>query len=145
MANHLRRSKRRNHDQTLPSRDFFSSLLTDEKGHEQTHAPQQTNPCLPTTRPAAWRRHSPSCRSCCGERTKAAGAFFKDARVGNGDRRHRRRRSFAAKPPCLRPQRRWKRPQRLSAMTPSIRRTAIRKKTSVVNIAATPPAVPMPR
>jgi hypothetical protein len=30
-------------------------------------------------------------------------------------------------------------------MTPSIRRTAIRKKTSVVNIAATPPAVPMPR
>jgi hypothetical protein len=27
MANHLRRSKRRNHDQTLPSRDFFSSLL----------------------------------------------------------------------------------------------------------------------
>jgi hypothetical protein len=50
MANHLRRSKRRNHDQTLPSRDFFSSLLTEEKGHEQTHAPQQTNPCLPTTR-----------------------------------------------------------------------------------------------
>ena len=36
-------------------------------------------------------------------------------------------------------QRRWKRRQRLSAMTPSIRRTATRKKASVVNIAATSP------
>ena len=45
----------------------------------------------------------------------------------------------------LKPQRLWKRPQRLSAMTPSIRRTAIRKKTSVANIAATPSTVPMPR
>ena len=50
---------------------------------------------------------------------------------------------LAAKPGVLveRPSqkllRRCKRPQRLSTMTPRIRRTAIRKKASVVNIAAT--------
>ncbi len=38
MANHLRRSKRRNHDQTLPSRDFFSSLLTPESPTPPLHA-----------------------------------------------------------------------------------------------------------
>ena len=65
--------------------------------------------------------------------------------VGNGDRCRRCRKSFADKPPSLKAQCRWKRPQRLSTMTPSVRRTAIRKKASVVNIAATPPAVPMPR
>jgi hypothetical protein len=36
-------------------------------------------------------------------------------------------------------QRRWKRPHSLSAMTPSIRRTAIRKNASVANIADIPP------
>jgi len=70
---------------------------------------------------------------------------FQGARVGNGDRRRRCRRSFAGEPPSLKTQRRWKRAQRLSTTTPSVRRTAIRKKASVVNIAATPPAVAMPR
>jgi hypothetical protein len=32
---------------------------------------------LTATKPAAWPRTSPSCRSCCVERTEAAGAFFR--------------------------------------------------------------------
>ena len=41
----------------------------------------------------------------------------------------------AARRTALKPLRRWKYPQKLSVITPSVRRTAIRAKATVVNIA----------
>jgi len=62
-------------------------------------------------------------RACCRERTEVAGAFFRMPRR-HANRGRRRRKSFTCELASLKPQRRWKYPQRLSAITPNIRRTA---------------------